>query len=64
MNYENIILKKDGNIGILSINRQSALNALNLELLSEISKAVDELISDEEIYVIIVTGEGRAFVAG
>jgi enoyl-CoA hydratase len=64
LNYENIILKKDGNIGILSINRQSALNALNLELLSEISKAVDELISDEEVYVIIVTGEGRAFVAG
>ncbi len=64
MDYKNIILKKDGAIGILSINRQNALNALNTEVLSEISKAVDELIHDEEVNVFIVTGEGRAFVAG
>lgn len=64
MDYKNIILKKDGAIGILSINRQNALNALNTEVLSEISKAVDELIRDEEVNVFIVTGEGRAFVAG
>lgn len=64
MDYKNIILKKDGAIGILSINRQNALNALNTEVLSEISKAVDELILDDEVNVFIVTGEGRAFVAG
>jgi enoyl-CoA hydratase len=64
LDYKNIILKKDGAIGILSINRQNALNALNTEVLSEISKAVDELIRDEEVNVFIVTGEGRAFVAG
>lgn len=64
MTWENVILKKEDNIGILSINRPDALNALNSEVLDELNEAIDEVIKDEDIYVLILTGEGRSFVAG
>ena len=64
MTYENLLLKREGNIGILSINRPDELNALNEKLLEELDRAIDNISMDEEIYVLIITGEGRAFVAG
>lgn len=64
MTYENLLLKREGNIGILSINRPDELNALNGKLLEELDRAIDNISMDEEIYVLIITGEGRAFVAG
>lgn len=62
--YKNLLLKKEGNVSILSINREKALNALNSEVLDEFSSAVDELASDKDTYVVVLTGEGRSFVAG
>jgi enoyl-CoA hydratase len=64
LTYENLLLKREGNIGILSINRPDELNALNEKLLEELDRAIDNISMDEEIYVLIITGEGRAFVAG
>ncbi|NLC03999.1 MAG: crotonase, partial [Tissierellia bacterium] len=64
MTYENLLLKREGNIGILSINRPDELNAINGKLLEELDRAIDNISMDEEIYVLIITGEGRAFVAG
>jgi enoyl-CoA hydratase len=64
MNWENLLLKKEGNIGILSINRPNALNALNSQVLDELKDAIEVIEKDEEIHIIILTGEGRAFVAG
>ena len=64
MTYENLLLKKEGNIGILSINRPDELNALNSKVLTELNIAIDHIIKDDEIHVLIITGEGRAFVAG
>lgn len=65
MELKNVIIKKEDNIGIISINRPKALNALNYETLSDIKAAVKELGEDKEIGVVIVTGEGeKAFVAG
>ena len=64
MDFENLIFKREGNIGILSINRPEALNALNIEVLQELDKAMDIIEKDEEVYVLVLTGEGRAFVAG
>ena len=64
MNFENLIFKKEGNIGILSINRPKALNALNSETLKEINQAIDMIEKDDEVHILILTGEGRAFVAG
>lgn len=64
MNFKNLLLRKEGNVGILSINRPDALNALNSEVLDELDGAINLVASDNEIYVLIITGEGRAFVAG
>lgn len=64
MTYENLLLRKEGNIGILSINRPDELNALNSSVLEELDMAIDNISLDEAIYVLIITGEGRAFVAG
>ncbi len=64
LSLDNLLFKKEGNIGILSINRPDALNALNSAVLDDLDNAIDMINSDEEVYVLILTGEGRAFVAG
>lgn len=64
MTYENLLLKKEGNIGILSINRAEELNALNSKVLNELDKAIEDISLDNDIHVLIISGEGRAFVAG
>jgi len=62
---DNIILEKEGHIAIVTINRPKALNALNSETLKELNEAIDEIIEDDGIYVLLVTGAGeKAFVAG
>lgn len=64
MNFKNLLFEKKNNVGILSINRPDALNALNSEVLEELDQAIDMVSNDDDIYVLILTGEGRAFVAG
>ena len=49
MELENVLLEKDGNIGILSVNRPKALNALNEAALLDIDKAIDAVAADDEI---------------
>jgi len=62
---ENVILKKEGNIGVLTISRPCALNALDFKTLVELDKVLDELEGDESLYVLIITGDGeKSFVAG
>ena len=55
---------KQGNIGIITMNRPEALNALSSAVFADLSKALDQVERDEEVYVVIITGAGRAFVAG
>ncbi|SHH35017.1 short-chain-enoyl-CoA hydratase [Clostridium grantii] len=64
MEYNNLIYRQEKNVGILIINRPKALNALNEELLKELNLAINKIIKDETVYVLIITGEGKAFVAG
>lgn len=64
MNFSNLLLRKEGNICLLSINRPSALNALTTEVLKELRDAIEVVENDQDIYVLIITGEGKAFVAG
>jgi len=64
MEFERLLFSKIDRIGILSINRPKELNALDSCTLGELEKAIDMIISDDDIYVLIITGEGRAFVAG
>ena len=55
---------KQGNIGIITMNRPEALNALSSAVFADLSKALDQVERDEVVYVVIITGAGRAFVAG
>jgi enoyl-CoA hydratase len=65
MAYKSIKIEKKGDIATIKINRPEALNALNKETISELTKAVGELESDKKIKVAILTGEGdKAFIAG
>ncbi|ALO24839.1 MULTISPECIES: enoyl-CoA hydratase-related protein [Leptospira] len=64
MSEKLIKVVKEGQIAILTIQRPSALNALNREVLTQIGQEVDVLEKDKNIRVLIVTGEGKAFVAG
>lgn len=59
-----VVLEKKEMIGIIRINRPEAMNSLNEEVLIELDAAVDAAREDGEIRAIIITGEGRAFVAG
>lgn len=64
MDYKNIVIEKKGNIGILKLDNPKALNALNIETLNDLDQGIEALGKDPEIYVIIITGNGKAFVAG
>ena len=65
MEYKNILLSFEGEIGIFTINRPKALNALNIETLKEIQMGIQEVKDHPELKVLILTGAGeKAFVAG
>lgn len=65
MELKNIILEKEGNLAIVTINRPKALNALNSETLKDLDLVLDNLESDKNIYCVVLTGAGeKAFVAG
>lgn len=64
MEYQYLITEKQEDLCILRINHPETLNALNSILLKELGNAFGELEADEDVKVIILTGEGRSFVAG
>ncbi len=62
---KNLILETEGAIAVLTISRPKALNALNSETLEELGQVLDEIEANDEIKVLILTGDGdKAFVAG
>jgi len=64
MTFENILTEKKGAVGIITLNRPKALNALCKQLMDELTVAVDDMESDDNIRVMIVTGSEKAFAAG
>jgi enoyl-CoA hydratase len=65
MEYKNVLVSFEGEVGILAINRPRALNALNTETLKDIQAGIEEMKDHVEVKVLIVTGGGeKAFVAG
>jgi enoyl-CoA hydratase len=64
MAYETIRVESRGPVGLITLNRPNALNALNAELIGELNQALDGCDADPEIGAIIITGSDRAFAAG
>lgn len=64
--FETIILDKDPSTHIarITFNRPEKLNAITGQMLSELGSAVDDIASDDEMRVLIITGSGRGFCAG
>ena len=54
----------EGSLGVITVDRPDSLNALNSKVLADLGEAIDRLASDEAVKVVMVTGEGGAFVAG
>lgn len=59
-----LLYEKKGAVGILTVNRPEALNAINSVLLDELYDKVSEIAADESVRCLILTGSGKAFVAG
>lgn len=56
--------EKQGRVAILTISRPEALNALNSQVLADLDVVLDQVEQDDEVYAVVLTGEGRSFVAG
>ena len=64
MAYQNIIVETKGRVGIIRLNRLSALNALSPALVAELSQAIDSFEADDAISCLLITGNDKAFAAG
>jgi enoyl-CoA hydratase len=64
MAYETIIVEVDDEVATITLNRPDALNALNSQLLGELSQALAEVDASDKVRCIIVTGSAKAFAAG
>ncbi|MDD2054363.1 enoyl-CoA hydratase [Pseudomonas putida] len=64
MSYETILLEIHGRVGLITLNRPQALNALNAQLIGELNQALDVLEADSAIGCIVLTGSKKAFAAG
>jgi enoyl-CoA hydratase len=64
LQYQNILIERKENVGIIYLNRPRVLNALNRNTVDEIMNAMKDFNNDENVRVIIMTGNGDNFSAG
>jgi enoyl-CoA hydratase len=64
MDYQNILVKIEDGVGVVTLNRPKALNALNNELLGELVHVLEAWDLDDAVRAIVLTGSERAFAAG
>ncbi|MCW2310064.1 enoyl-CoA hydratase [Rhodobium gokarnense] len=64
MAYENIVVETRGKVGLITLHRPKAMNALNSELIAELTKALDTFDADEKVGCVVITGSEKAFAAG
>ncbi|KIQ04588.1 enoyl-CoA hydratase [Agrobacterium tumefaciens] len=64
MDYETLIVEKRDNVGVITLNRPQALNALNAALLKELRHILASFSTDDSIGAIVITGSQKAFAAG
>ena len=62
--YETILLTLQGKVGLVTLNRPHALNALNAQLIGELNRALEAFEADTAIGCIVITGNEKAFAAG
>jgi enoyl-CoA hydratase len=62
--YETILVEREERVGIITLNRPKALNALNTQVMTEVTSAAAEFDNDPGIGAIIITGSAKAFAAG
>jgi enoyl-CoA hydratase len=65
--YQNILVERRGeksDVGLITLNRPKALNALNDDLMRDVANALDELENDKQVGAIVLTGSTKAFAAG
>jgi enoyl-CoA hydratase len=62
--YQNILVERRNAVGLVTLNRPQALNALNAALISELGAALDEFETEAAIGAIVLTGSEKAFAAG
>ena len=64
MPYKTLLLETRGRVGLITLNRPEALNALSLELREELADALDRAEKDSAVAAIVITGSGKSFAAG
>jgi enoyl-CoA hydratase len=64
MAYETILVETRGKVGLVTLNRPQALNALNSTLVGELNRALDGFEADPAIGCVVITGSDKAFAAG
>ncbi|MBI1800784.1 MAG: enoyl-CoA hydratase/isomerase family protein [Chloroflexi bacterium] len=64
MPYETVITSVENNVGLITLNRPQALNALSAKLSAELADALTEFLQDAEVRCIVITGNEKAFSAG
>ena len=64
MNYETVIVSKEGMVGIITLNRPQALNALSTKMVAELISALDQFEKDDDVRSVVIAGSDRAFSAG
>lgn len=65
MDYQNILCAVENGIATITINRPKALNALNLDTVTELKDAIEKIAVDKAVKVVVITGAGeKSFVAG
>jgi enoyl-CoA hydratase len=64
MGYENIIVERKDEVGVITLNRPKAMNALSAALMDELRRALIDLEDDDEIGCLVITGSEKAFAAG
>jgi 2-(1,2-epoxy-1,2-dihydrophenyl)acetyl-CoA isomerase len=64
MQLKNVIFQKDDHIAVIRLNRPKAFNALDSDLFNDLIKALELCADDDDVKVVVITGEGKAFCAG
>jgi len=62
--YEFIQIERQGAVAVMTLNRPESLNSWNAKMRGEMKSAVNELVEDDELRVLVITGTGRGFSAG